>query len=152
MEVVYRDTQIEQIANKLGITKTSVESVWLEYVDRLKSKIAEGKTIKFLNICYLRVNGDEDKTHETLAYISTEIGNKLSISGTVVYRILTTFEELLIKDLQRFYSYSIRGLIRIRLEKNSKGDYKVRIKKSTVYNGYDVYVLTLGSFKRKVEM
>lgn len=151
-EVVYKDTQITQVSNYLGISKVSVDKVLTYYVDYLKEKLEKGETIKFLNICYLRVNGKQETMHETLAYVSDEIGSILGISQVVVLRILSTYEEILIKDLKKLYAYSIRGLIRIRLEKNYKGEFKVRTKKSTVYNGKDIYVTTTNSFKRKVEI
>lgn len=152
METIYRDVQVDQLSRKLGIHKSTVSAILNEYIGYLKHKLSQGETVKFLNICYLRVAGKDEKERETLAYISTEIGRKLKIGSAVVFRVLTSFEEYLISDLQRFYSYSIRGLIRIKLEKNYKGEYKVRTKKSTVYNGIDVYVTTLGSFKRKAEI
>ena len=154
-EVVYKDVQMDQLSKKLGIPKTTVTSVWNEYTQRLSDKIEAGESIKFLNICYLRVNSRELKKgegyHETLAYISHEIADKLGYSQVVVFRILTSFEEYLILDLQKSYSYSIRGICRIRLERYG-GGYKVRIKKSTKYNAEDVYVSTIGTFKRKVEV
>lgn len=152
METIYRDVQVAQLSRKLNIPKSTVSEILNEYVGYLKGKLDNGETVKFLNICYLRVAGKEEKERETLAYVSTEIGRKVNVGSVVVLRVLTSFEEYLISDLQRFYSYSIRGLIRIKLEKNHKGEYKVRTKKSTVYNGKDVYVTTLGSFKRKAEI
>ena len=154
-EVVYKDTQIKQLAEKLNIPKTTVESIWNGYTGYLKDKIESGESIKFLNVCYLRVNSCELKKgegyYETLAYISHELADTLGLSNILVYRVLTLFEECLISDLQKFYSYSIRGICRIRLERYG-GKYRVRIKKSTKYNAEDVYVSTIGTFKRKVEV
>lgn len=152
METVYRDDQVAQISKHLGIPKVTVTNILTSYVNYLKGKLESGETIKFLNVCYLRVGGKDESLHETIAYTSNELGNSLGISGNMVYRVLTTFEEFLIKDLRKLYSYSIRGLIRIKLEKNYKGEYKVRTKKSTVYNCEDVYVTTTGYFKRKAEV
>lgn len=152
METVFKDTQITQISKHLNIPKTVVYSVLTTYINYLKEKIDNGESIKFLNVCYLRVNGKEENTFETLAYISNKIGIIVGQQQPVVYRILSTFEEFLIKDLRKLNSYSIRGLIRIRLEKNYLGEWKVRTKKSTVYNGLDIYVTTLPSFKRKAEV
>lgn len=154
-EVVYKDVQISQLAKRLGLSKTTVTNIWNEYTGKIISKIEAGETVKFLNICYLRVNSRDLKKgedyHETLAFISHEIADKLSLSQTVVYRVLTSFEEYLILDLQKSYSYSIRGICRIRLELYG-GKYRVRIKKSTKYNAEDVYVSTISTFKRKVEV
>ena len=152
MEVVFKNSQISQISEHLGITKVSVNNILTEYIKRLRERLESGETIKFLNVCYLRVGGSGSVARETLAYISAEIGEVVGQSSTVVYRVLTTYEDLLIRDLRKLNTYSIRGVVRIKLEKNYKGEYKVRIKKSTAYNGFDVYVTTLPSFKRRVEV
>lgn len=152
METVYKDTQISQVSNHLNIPKTTVYEIFTTYVDYLKEKIDNGETVKFLDVCYLRVNGKDEQVHETLAYISHELADKLKLSQVVVYRVLTTYSEFLIRDLKKLNSYSIRGLIRIKLERNYKGEYKVRTRKSTIYNGKDVYVTTTNFFKRKVEV
>lgn len=151
-ETVYRDVQVDQVATSLKLSKNVVENILTTYVAYLKKRLEEGETIKFLNVCYLRVNSKDESSHKTLAYVCTELGNTLGISSSVVYRVLTSFEECLISDLQNMYTYCIRGLINIRLEKNTKGEYRVRTKKSTIYNGDPIYVTTLGSFKRRVEI
>ena len=152
MEVVFKNSQISQISEHLGITKVSVNNILTEYIKRLREKLESGETVKFLNVCYLRVGDSCSVAKETLAYISAEIGEVVGQSSTVVYRVLTTYEDLLIRDLRKLNTYSIRGVVRIKLEKNYKGEYKVRTKKSTAYNGFDVYVTTLPSFKRRVEV
>lgn len=152
METIFRDAQVTQIANYLGIPKKTVCSVITEYVSYLRNKLENGETVKFLNVCYLRYEGRELQVYETLAYISNNLGKELGLSQTLVYRVLTGFEDFMIKDLQKMNSYTIRGLIRIRLEKYIDGGYRVRTKKSTAYNNWDIYVTTLPSFKRRVEM
>lgn len=152
MENIFKDTQVSLISNHLGIYKTTVESIISEYVSYLRGKIDNGESVKVLNICFLRVNNNTTPIKETLAYISYEIAERLNLTQNVVYRVLSTWEEFIIRDLQKFNSCSIRGLIRVRLEKDYKGDFVVRTKKSTVYNGKDVYVTTLPGFKRKAEV
>ena len=152
MEIVFKDSQIAQISSHLNITKTSVHNILTEYISYLRNKISNGESIKFLNVCYLRVDGQVENTFETLAYIANEIGQRVGQQQPIVYRVLTTYEEFLIKDLRKLNSYSIRGLIRIKLEKDYKGNWVVRTKKSTVYNGHDIYVTTMPSFKRKAEV
>lgn len=153
-EVVFKDVQMSQLSSRLGIPKTTVTKIWDTYINRLSRQIEEGKTVKFLNVCYLRVNDTEVKKgegyQETLAYIAHEIADELSLSQVLVYRVLTSFEEYLILDIQNLYCYSIRGICRIRLERYGNS-YKVRIKKSTKYNAMDVYISTMSTFKRKVE-
>ena len=153
-EVVFQGTFLNQIANRLTIPKSTVKRIWDKYTDYLIKKIESGESVKFLNICYLRVNtknlSKKKRIFETLAYIAHEVSNAIGESQILVYRVLTSFEEYLISDLQNFYSYSIRGIVRIRLERYN-GYYRVRTKKSTRYNGKDVYVTTIGTFKRKVE-
>ena len=150
MEIVYRDEQVNQIARNLSIPKKTVKDVIVGYVNYLRDRIEEGKTIKFLNVCYLKVAGQEEETHETLAYISHELGDILSVSPNVAYRVLLSYEEFLIRDLRKLYSYSIRGLLRIRLEQDYKGEYRVRARKSTAYTGKDITVSVTNRFKRKV--
>ena len=152
MEIVYKDAQISQVSNHLSIPKTTVNQIFSTYVDYLKGKINNGETVKFLDVCYLRVDGKDEQIHETLAYISHELADMLKLSQVMVYRVLTTYSEFLIRDLKKLNSYSIRGLLRIKLEKNYKGEYRVRTRKSTVYNGRDVYVTTTNFFKRKAEV
>ena len=152
METIFKDIQVAQISQYLGISKKAVNDIITNYVSYLKAKLESGETVKFLNVCYLRYEGKELDVHETLAYISNNLGKDLGLSQTVVYRTLTAFEDFLIKDLQNLNSYSIRGLIRIRLEKNLKGEWKVRTKKSTAYNNWDIYITTLPSFKRRAEV
>lgn len=153
METIYRDEQVAQISKRLNISKLCVTEVIKEYVSYLRNKLDAGDTVKFLNVCYLRrKDGDESNLHETLAYTASELSKSLSLSPVVVGRILQEYEETLIKDLRKLNSYSIRGIIRIKLEKNYRGEFKVRTKKSTVYNGTDVYVTTIGKFKRRAEV
>lgn len=151
-EIIYRDVQVSQLARRLGLSKVCISNILDSYIGYLKDRISCGETVKFLNVCYLKVEGKDIENKETLAYISHEIADELRLGQSVVYRVLTSFEEYMISDLQKFYSYSIRGLVRIRLKKNYNGEFKVRVKKSTVYNGCDVYVSTLNSFKRRVEI
>ena len=152
METIFKDVQVAQISQHLSISKKSVNDIISSYVDYLRGKLESGETVKFLNVCYLRYEGKELDVHETLAYISNNLGRELGLSQAVVYRTLTAFEDFLIKDLQNLNSYSIRGLVRIRLEKNVKGEWKVRAKKSTAYNNWDIYITTLPSFKRRAEV
>ena len=151
-DVLYRDEQLSQLSKRLNIPKTTVLDIWNSYLNYLWDRIYEGFTVKFLNVCYIRVDGRDIKEHETLAYISTEISYMLNISKDIVFRVLSSFEEYLIENLRKYYGYCIKGLVRIRYEKVEDGYRRVRAKKSTIYNGLDVTVIMLGSFKRKVEM
>lgn len=150
-EFVDKSTQIEQVSRKLNIPKVTVSSVWDSYVNYLRGKIENGESVKFLNICYLRVGKNSTFFHETLAFVCSEIDKSLKLGRDFIYRILSCYEEYLISDISSFYNYQIRGLVRIRLEKYLNGTRRVRIRKSTVYNGEDIRVVTLNSFKRKVE-
>lgn len=150
MLTVYRDEQVDVIRSKLRLPKSQVEKVLVGYVAYLKREIEKGRTVKFLNICYLRVGDGTDKSKETLAYISNELARELSYGKESVYAILNSFEETIISDVSRFYTYTIRGLVKITLS-DYMNTLKVRVKKSTVYNNERVRVITIGSFKRKVE-
>lgn len=151
-EVIYRDDQVNQLSSNLNLPKTTITGILKEYSCYIKERLTAGYTVKFLNVCYIRVNGESEKEHETLAYVATEIGRRVSVSGDVVYRVLSSFEDYMIRDLRKFYGYCIKGIIRIRLEQTSEGVYRVRTKKSTRYNGLPITVTTLGSFKRKAEI
>lgn len=152
MDTVYKSEQIAIISNRLNISKTSVENVINEYIGYLKQKIDSGNTVKFLNICFIQVEGNCDRKLETLAYISYELGQKLKLGREVVWRILTSFEEMIITDIKKFYSYNIRGLLNITVIEDYKERLKVRITKSTIYNNKPVRIFTLGTFKRKIEV
>lgn len=147
MVTIYRDEQVNTISINLNISKSIVKQVITEYISYLTDKISSGKPVKFLNICQLRVNGKLEETHETLAYVSSELAEKLNQSNVVVGRILENFEESIIHDLKNGFSYNIRGLVNIKLDCG-----KVRIKKSSNYHGYDVRVITFGRFKRIMEV
>lgn len=151
-EVIYRDEQVNQLASNLNLPKTTITGILKEYSCYIKERLMDGYTVKFLNVCYIRVNGEAEREHETLAYVATEIGRKLGVSGDVTYRVLSSFEEYMVRDLRKFYGYCIKGIVRIRLEQTSEGIYKVRTKKSTRYNGLPITVTTLGTFKRKAEI
>ena len=149
MEISFKRDQIEEISFKVGIPKTVVYLVISRYVDYLKGRLEDGNTVKFLNICYLKVSGREEELHETLAYIANELGKDVGQSQNMVFRILLEMEEMVVKNLSELNAFTVRGLVRVKVENTFDG-YRVRVKKSTVYNGHDVYITTLPSFKRKV--
>lgn len=151
MEVIYREEQVESTSKKLNLSKQLVACILNNYIAYLKELIEQGKSVKFLNICYLRVEGDlNNRELETLAYIATEIGSYLDVGGSVVLRVLKCFEDQVLETLKAEKGFSVRGLVRIKLSPTVNGD-KLRIRKSTVYNNKDVYVITLCSFRRKFE-
>lgn len=146
MEIIYRSEQVDSIAGRLNINKNVVNLVINNYVQHLVSKINSGETVKFLNICYLRVSQKQlAEDRETLAYIATEIGSEVGVGGPTVLRILLSLEELICYQLLENRGFSIRYLVRIRMD-----DETVRVKKSTSLNGKDVYAVVLGSFRRKM--
>ena len=146
--LIFKDEQIANVARKLNLQKKIVKDVLEEYIGRLLNGICAGKTVKVFNICYLRVNKDlSTRETETLAYTATEVGKVVGVPSNTAYRCISSFTDQIVTDLQRDRRVSIRGLIRVQLNE----DGKLRVKKSTSYNGNDVYVITLGSFKRKVE-
>lgn len=148
---VYKSDQIYSLSKKLGLTNTEVKKVLDLYFESLLRDLNSGNTVKFLNVCYLVCGKDKGSYHETLAYKCTEISKELKMGKNIVYGILSTFEDLLVLDLRRFYSYSIRGLVHISLEEYREGIYKVRIRKSSSMFNEDIRVVSINSFKRKVE-
>lgn len=146
MNILYREGQTDRIAKKLNLNKIDVDLILKNYNAYLQEKIANGETVKILNICYLKNQNENAETkRETLGYIATEIAKYMNMGSATVLRVLTTLEEFIVKDIANGEGYSLRGLIRIRCV-----DEKVRIKKSTKYNGEPLYVVTLNSFRRKV--
>ena len=151
-ETIYKDVQLNQIAKRLNVTVNSVKNIWNEYEQYIQDMIFSGYSVKFLNICYFRVDGHPVEYHITLAYVATEIAKRLNISKDVTYRVLLSFEEYLIEDLRNFYSYCIRGILKIWLQKVEDGSYRIRSTKSAIYDGYDIRVVILSGFRRKVEI
>lgn len=150
MQKVYKEEQIDIVARKLSLSRVAVKSIVERYVDMLVDELLSGKTIKILNICYLRVKTDDaDNERKTLAYISTEIGRELSIGGATVLRVLSFFEDQIVSDLQRGNGFTLRGLIRIQTTEENDST-RLRIRKATCFNSAPIYVSTLGSFRRRV--
>ena len=98
-DVVYKDEQIQEISNKLNVPKKMVIDVWETYVGLNQLAVDMGKSIKFLNIFYVCVDGDMHPVYNTLAYDAREIGDSLNTSSEMVYRILTELEEYILKNL-----------------------------------------------------
>ena len=132
MDTVFKTDQINILSSRLGVNKSDVRLVLDNYISRLVSKLENGETIKFLNICYL-VNEEQGKNkyHETLAYISNEIGNSTKLGKELVFRILSEFSELIADDVKKFYSYTVWGLLNISCCEYTPGQYKVRIRKAS---------------------
>lgn len=151
MDIIYTKEQIASIANELGISKSDVNNILGCYSGYLQTKILEGKTVKILNICYLKNNNENldisNAYRETLAYVATELSEMIGLGSVTIQRVLSTLEDFIVADIKEGKGYSLRGLVRIRCNK----DGKVRIKKSTKWNGEPVSVVTLHSFKRRVE-
>ena len=53
MNKVSKSDLIYSLGKTLGVSQTDVKRVIDTYVGRLKNKLDNGETIKFLNICYL---------------------------------------------------------------------------------------------------
>lgn len=151
MNIIYTKEQIASIANELGISKSDVNNILGCYSGYLQTKILEGKTVKILNICYLKNNNENldisNAYRETLAYIATELSEIIGIGSVTIQRVLSTLEDFIVADIKNGKGYSLRGLVRIRCNDNGK----VRIKKSTKWNGEPINVVTLHSFKRRIE-
>lgn len=153
MDTVFKSEQVYLLSKGLGVTKKDVKLVLDTYVNRLIKKIEDGETVKFLNICYL-VNEEKGKSdyQETLAYVSNEIGEETKLGKELVFRILSDFERAIVRDVRNFYTYTIRGLLNISCCEYKEGVYKVRVRKATKYDCRGIRVVTINSFKRKVEL
>lgn len=151
MNKVSKSDLIYSLGKTLGVSQTDVKRVIDTYVGRLKNKLDNGETIKFLNICYLVNSDNKQYYHETLAYISTEIGMETKLGKELVFRILSTYEDMIVQDLRKFYSYGVRGLVKFKYTEYRRGICKVRVNKGSNLDS-DIRVVTLNSFKRKVEL
>lgn len=150
MQKIYKEEQIDVVSRKLNMPRTVVKSIVERYIDMLLDELSTGKTVRVLNICYLRVKDESfDCDRKTLAYISSDIGKELSIGGATVLRVLTFLEDQIVSNLQRGNGFTLRGLIRIQTAEEN-GSTRLRIRKATCYNSAPVYVSTLGSFRRRV--
>lgn len=150
MQKIYKEEQIDVVSRKLNMPRTVVKSIVERYIDMLLDELSTGKTVRVLNICYLRVKDESfDCDRKTLAYISSEIGKELSIGGATVLRVLTFLEDQIVSNLQKGNGFTLRGLIRIQTAEEN-GSTRLRIRKATCYNSAPVYVSTLGSFRRRV--
>lgn len=150
METIYRDTQVNIMSKRLNISKGVIKNVITEYVNSLVEKLEEGYPVKFLGVCYLKQEGVTERYSETLAYSCTEIGKKLNMSSSSVLSILSVYEDILISDLRKFYTYSIRGLVNISVTEYKPNEFKLRIKKATNLANKGIRVVTMNSFRRKV--
>ena len=151
MNSVYKNEQIYAINKSTKLNKTDIKKVIDCYISYIKEQVLSGRTVKFLNICYLS-SGNDTKYRETKSYISTEIAMKLNLGRESVYRVLSDYEDIIIDGLKkRTYSYSIHGLLSISVTDYINDTVKVRIRKSDSLANLNIRVLTLNSFKRKVE-
>lgn len=149
--ILYNGNQIDNIAESLRLNKRVVNLVLFNYRTYLEEKINSGETVKVLNICYIRnYENTKDYEHETLAYIASNIARGTDMGSVTVLRILTTLEEMIVRDIAHGERYALKGLIRIRTVVTEDG-VRVRVAKSSKYNNKPVKVVVLGSFKRKVE-
>ena len=151
METVFKTVQVYILSDKLGVSQKDVKLILDSYVNDLLSKLRNGQTVKFLDVCYLVVDGKKNGYQETLAYISNDLGVTTKLGKELVFRVLSEFSNFISEDLKKFYSYTIRGLVNISLEEYKLGVYKVRIRKSKVLKEIGVNIVTINSFKRKVE-
>ena len=151
MEVVYKESQVEMISNMLNISKRDVDLVLMNYRNYLQLKINNGETVRVLGICYLvNINEGIDVERETLGYVASEIAIMSGMGSVTVLNILTALEDCIVHDISEGKGYCLKGLIRVRGVINDKGELKVRVLKSVIYNGENIRVSTLNSFRRKV--
>lgn len=151
-QIVYKEEQINNLSERLNLTKTCVVNILNCYIGYILDRLSIGETVKFLNICYLKVGGKGvSDTRETLAYVANEIGYVVDVTPEVVLRVLISFEEYLLNDLRHGKDYCIKRIVRLKVDTLPDGRKKLRVCKSTIFNGMDITACALGSFRRKVE-
>ena len=148
-DVVYKDEQIQEISNKLNVSKKMVIDVWETYVGLNQLAVDMGKSIKFLNIFYVCVEGDRHPVYNTLAYDAREIGDSLNTCSEMVYRILTELEEYILKNLASNRGVCVRGIVTLSVEGSERK--VVRARRSYVL-GHGSKIYQISSFRRKMEV
>lgn len=152
MYTVFKNEQIYILSEKLGISQKTVKSVLDNYINRLISKLNVGESVRFLNICYLITSGNKNINYrETLSYVSNEIGKEEGVGKDTVFRVLSELGNLIASDVKNFYSYTIRGLVNVSVEEYKAGVFKVRLRSSKTLRDKGVRVVSIDSFKRKIE-
>lgn len=156
MVINYRKSQTERIASKLNLAKIDVDTILKLYYSYLIGDLFKGKTVKVLNICYLhnqsegKVTTNRVESRETLAYIAKEISDFSGFGTETIKGVLNSLEDDIVEGICQGEAFAIKGLVRIRCIVDESGQRRVRIKKSTNYNGLPISVVTLNSFRRKV--
>ena len=150
LDTMFKAEQVDLISRKLNLPKSHVDRILSEYINYLIKGLNEGKTVKFLNVCEIRVAGKDLEVYETLAYVANEIGKRVNETPTTTQWVLNSYEDIIIKELAKLNKVTIVGLLSLKLTKSSDGEYHVRSRKSTVYLGEDVRMSVLPSFRRKV--
>lgn len=150
MQKIYKEEQVDIVARKLNLQRVLVKSIIDRYIDIICEEVNNGRSAKVFNMCYLVVKTEKGcPTRKTLAYIANDIGRELSVGGVTVLRVLNVFEEVAVDELKDGNGLTLRGLIRVQtIEEN--GSTRLRIRKTTNYNGCPVVISTMGSFRRRV--
>ena len=150
MEVVFKQEQFKLVSKKVNLPFTKVSEVLNSYIQYLKDEITNGNTVRFLNICYIKVDGNGCKNLKTRAFIATELSKEVDVSSSVIMGILDRYEELIEKDVTSFFPYTIKGLLRIKIDDSPKGN-KLHIYKTSEYNNLPIRIYTIRQFKYRCE-
>lgn len=147
---VFKEDRIDEISRKLNLHRSLVKEIIEGYIGYLAGEICAGRSVRVLNICYIRPEGSNDRENQkTLAYIATEVASQVGVGGLTARRVLSYFEERIVSDLKNGNGTVLRGLIRIwTVEEN--GITRLRVLKSTAYANSCMRVTTLNSFRRRV--
>lgn len=143
-EITGISVQAEKIAERLNISKYFVKPVLVSYIDFILDQIRSGNTVKFLNVCIIRINKNPRENCETRAYIANKLSTK-EVSPVVVARILEEYEQCIVEDLKDGGIYRMQGLCTIGYNNNS-----LSCRKSTKISGHHIVISFVERFKRRV--
>lgn len=111
METLYRDDLVEIVSKECKLPKTTIKQIIIDYTNYIYKQTAEQQTVKFIHLFY--VENNENKDHETLAYICSELAKGKSYSGKTVQNVLETYEVSLLNELLKGKGISIYGVAKV---------------------------------------
>jgi hypothetical protein len=151
MDTIRRGDEVRTISLKLKVPEKHVKMIVNSYIQYIKDKLGNGESIGVLRICDFNVRG-YDGERDTFSYACTEVGRRSGFSPELVKGVLFYYEDCMIRELKRYYTHSLTGLMTIQMSENYKKDVKVSITKSRcLCPGVDYRMSVRKSFRRKVE-
>lgn len=131
MDTIHRTEAASYISKGMGLPEKLTRKILQSYVEYVRRKIDSKESIGVLRICYIHIDGYSNLL-ETFSYVCTEISRKLEVPPTVVKGVLFYYEDMIIRDLKKYYPHNIFGLLTIKMVEGADGIPKPRIYHSTL--------------------